>query len=249
MQYSPRVTRQKPNTSPGVQSGASSTDMAPPPMQIDPALESMKAISLAIPPMFSSLDQFLSPTSGPQQKPAYPRQLSDLNLSPQDRQVLQMEPNDFEPRPMPKYYPYPDPWVGLAQPTTNQGHLGIHVPINPHGLPSNRCWRSSGSDIESSTTGRQHLDSGYWTQSPTTRSVFSGEPLVSNQDCQSLTRGVNELDFSPEKPATESCPMVLRDCHYESAKPRPNCLVEQPLICHDCDITSKNPSEHKYVSC
>ena len=218
--------------------------MAPPPLPIDPALEPWNPISLST---RADIDQILSPTPGPQQRPNYPRHLSDLNTFSQDGQMLQMEQNDPEPRSMPKYCPYPEPWAppGLAQPPTTSGHPGSYGPMKPSSALLNRSWRPPRSDVDSNTTEIHPLDSGYWSQSPATRSAFSGE-LASNQECQSLTRGMNEMDFQPERTAFENCSNASQECHYNLPGQNVDSLFE-PLICRDCRCTCKNQSEYKYV--
>lgn len=218
--------------------------MGPPPTPIDPSLESYGAA----PTPSLGLDQLLLTSPGAQQRSySYPK---DLSLFLQDGQGSSMRPTQLELNP--SLNAQSDPWDsqringGAAQPQLmNHGNTGARERMHRSGPMT--CWdtHTHPSDIDSST-GRHIHDSGYYTQTHGTGTIFSGD-ITSTHDCQSLAGGTTEMDrhreelqpfggMYPEPPT--DCPNGVRD---QQRQYPPN------LICEICQKKSNNRSDFQYV--
>jgi hypothetical protein len=218
--------------------------MGPPPTPIDPTLESYGAA----PTPSLGLDQLFLTSPGAQHRSySYPK---DLSLFLQDSQGSSMRPTQVELNP--SLNAQPDPWDsqringGATQPQLmNHGHTGARERVHQSGPLTRWETRTHSSGIDSST-GRHIQDSGYYTQTHGTATIFSGD-VGSTHDCQSLAGGTTEMDlrreelqpFSsiyPEPPPDYSIGFAGQQRGYP-----PN------LICEVCQKKSNNRSDFKYV--
>lgn len=228
----------------------------PTPAAIDPALEHCSAT----PSSNTELDQLLLPSPGVdtaelggRHRPAYPPVLNDLDSFSQDSQ-LAASFRHHEPEANPLLNSYPEPWTaqsvngGSAYPSMNQINAAIQRRMSQTG-PLPQYWHPhSISENDCSVTGRYPPDSAYWTKSPATMSIFSGEPLASNQECPSLTGAMNEMEIPREQNPFDVHPHLSQD-HPCSGFATRQADHQLDLKCLECNRQSfKNKSELKYVS-
>ncbi len=219
--------------------------MGPPPTPIDPTLESYGAA----PAPSLGLDQLLLTSPGLQQRSySYPK---DLSLFLQDGQASSMRPTQLELNP--SLNAHSDPWDpqringGATQPQLmNHGNTGARERVHQSGPLT--CWETHThqSDIDSGT-GRHIHDSGYYTQTHGTGTIFSGD-IASTHDCQSLAGGTNEMDLRREElqPFGSMYPEPPTDCQSGFSEQRR--VYPLDLICEFCHKKSNNRSDFKYVS-
>ena len=221
--------------------------MAPPPTPIDPSLESFHAS----PAPNLALDQLVLTSPGPPSRPYYPKEIHLAANFFQEGQPPLMRPSQLDL--IPSLNSHPDPWDSqringrMAQPQLmNQNYTDARERSRQNAPPTFWDTHTTRSDLDSST-GRHVPDSGYYTQTQGTRSVFSAD-LAGNSECQSLTGGMAETEFSRDEMQygtiyhSEPCvdgPSNFAEEHHE----------ENPLelICQICQSKSKNKSEFTYV--
>ena len=219
--------------------------MGPPPTPIDPTLESYGAA----PTPSLALDHLLLTSPGTQQRSySYPK---DLSLFLHDGQGSSMRPTQLELNP--SLNAQPDPWDsqringGAAQPQLmNHGNTGARERVHRSGPLTGWGTHTHPSDIDSST-GRRIHDSGYYTQTHGTGTIFSGD-IPSTHDCQSLAGGMTEMDLRQEElhPFGTMYPEPSTDC--PSGFPEQGRTYPRDLICEICQKKSNNRSDFKYVS-
>lgn len=224
--------------------------MGPPPTPIDPTLDSYGAA----PAPNLALDHLLRTSSpGPQQRPySYPKELS---LFLQDGQASSMRPSQVELNP--SLNAQSDPWDpqrlngGASQPQLmNHGNTGARERMHQSGPLTSWETYTHRSDLDSST-GRHVQDSGYYTQTHGTGTIFSGD-VASTHDCQSLAGGITDVDLrredlhsfgstypeQPPPPPPEDR-TIFSDQHN---------VYPFDLTCEVCHETSSNRSAFKQVS-
>lgn len=167
---------------------------------VDPALEAYNTASSSS----ADLNQLLLPTPGLEApglpRPAYPSQINDLEPLTQDAQLLSV--GHHEPEPNPSLNSYPEPWnqqfvnEGPFQYPMSRAYSGALGRMN-YPLPRPQCWPYSTSEMECSASGRYPPDSAYYTKSPASQSIFSGEFPTSSQ--QSLTGAMNAMELPNEQ--------------------------------------------------
>ncbi|KAL6720676.1 hypothetical protein ACLMJK_002601 [Lecanora helva] len=217
----------------------SAREMAPPPTPVDPNLESLNAS----PAPNIGIDQLLPTAPGPQQRPYYPK---ELNLAPNyfhEGQVSSMRPSHLDS--IPSLNSHPDPWDSqringrVSQPQL-MNHNYMIARDQPQQNGPQAYWDRSDAG---SSNGRHVPDSGYYTQTHGTGSMYSGD-LGSNHDCGSLSGRMteaelprDEMQFSAVYPAEPS--MNCTD-DYSGEQHQENSL---DLVCETCQQKSKNKSE------
>ena len=222
--------------------------MGPPPTPIDPNLESLSAS----PGPHLALDQLLLTSPGPQTRPFYPKEINLAASFYQEGQASSMRPNQLELNP--SLNSHPDPWDServnrrMAQPQLmNQNYAQAQERSRQSGPLTYWGTNTTRSDVDS-TTGRHVADSGYYTQTHGTASVFSAD-LASNQDCQSLAGRMTEAELSrdemhfanmyPPEPSMDSSNGYPKEQQGE---------YSLDLVCQICQHRSKNKSDFTYVS-
>lgn len=232
--------------------------MPPPPIPVDPVLDNDDPWNRDTFPY--GLEYVLPPVTGlfPPllERPAYPYQIGGNVETPvQDVQVPYRRQDDFDITPLGRFTGETGPWnaqrvVGPAGPPSSAlPYPGLPPQINRFAMSSQIQPRSSDrSEVGSSTTGRNQLDSGYDSKSYATKSVRScSEYLDQSQDCQSLVGDVGELQVHPGDQYQGEDPESLQD------EPHPYGMNDGstshgPLLCPypDCkNLKFKNQSDQK----
>lgn len=124
-----------------------------------------------------------------------------------------------------------------------------------HPLPRPQYWPYSTSDMDCSVSGRYPPDSAYYTKSPATQSLFSGDIPASSQ--QSLTGAMNAMELPNEQMSymflpNEPFQRLSQEVPCSSAeRPYAEHQTENSVewFCDECETrqTFKNKSEYKYV--
>lgn len=213
--------------------------MGPPP--VDPNLESYGAT----PTSSLGLDLHLTSPSLQQRPYSYPK---DLGLFLHDGQSSSMRPAPLELNP--SLNAQPDPWDpqrinGEATQTQlmNHGDNGARGRIRSSGSYWDSHTRHSDND---SSTGRHLHDSGYYTQTQGTGTIFSGD-IISTHDSQSMAGELTEMNHRRD----ELHP--FRSSYLESPSDNQGGPAEKQhaypfdLICEVCHHKSNNRSDFKYV--
>lgn len=229
--------------------------MPPPPIPIDPALDSFNTSTVPLSPGIG-LDHLLQPSPGLQERLGFSGTPTTHVVSfPQDVQLPSMKQNiDLATNPLYRFYNDPGPWTSqriagdMNQSSMFPRYQGAYGPINRLPVLPSQYRESPRSDFGSSTTGRNQHDSGYGTRSYTTKSVQSTEPIDQSQSCQSLSGDVGDMQIYPEENFQTQVPGHAQEVSYPFDIPN-DAPGEQPalLICHvaECGIASKNQSEHR----
>lgn len=236
--------------------------MPPPPIPIDPALDSFSTSTVSLSPGIG-LDHLLQSPAGLHERLSYPGGSNNLESFPQNVQLPSMRPTtDLDPNPLCRFYNesgQSGPWTSqriagdMNQSNILSGYPSSYARLNhPLILPS-QYRESPRSDIGSSTTGRNQPDSGYGTRSITTKSVRSTDYIDQGQSCQSLSGDVGDLQIYPEDHFPGNVSLPTQDATYfDIPNDIPTNLPEDqpavPLICDypECkNYESKNQSEHK----
>ena len=131
----------------------------------------------------------------------------------------------------------------------NRAYSGNWVRPN-HSFPKFPCWPHPTSEMDCSVSGRYPPDSAYYTKSPATQSIFSGEFPPSSQ--QSLTGAMNNMEFPNEQMSYMFPPRASQETQ--------SFFVERPFAeqqiesspeyhCEKCETPQifKNKSEYQYV--
>lgn len=226
---------------------------------IDPALEAYNTASSST----TDLNQLLLPGPGSeaprQPRPAYPSQINDLEPLTQDPQLVSV--GHHEPEPNPPLNSYPAPWnqqfvnEGPFQYPMSQAHSGAWERMTHLVSRPQQYWQYSTSDMDYSASGRYPPDSAYYTKSPATQSIFSGEFPSSSQ--QSLTEAMNAMEIPNEQmsymlyPSERLLPVSqeTQGSYAERSYAEHQTENIQDLSCKTCQppIQFKNKSEFKYV--
>ena len=216
--------------------------MGPPPPPIDPDLQTYHAASV---PSGIGVDPFLITSSPPLPRPYYIKELNLESDFPPENQVSSIRPRQMELNP--SLNSYPDPWDPqrvnreTTQPQSqlmNQGHTGARQRIHPQGQMASYWSPQSKSDLDSSN-GRFVHDSGYYTQTHGTGSVYSG-------DMTSVHSGGTGDVEARQRPMHYS---TYPDPAIDNPNGFPGNQEDFPfdLKCSLCGNTSKNRSDFKYV--
>lgn len=181
--------------------------MPPPPILVDPDLDNGPSWNKDT--LSYGLEHVLPPVAGPfpplSERPAYPYHIGgNFELPMQDIQLPCRRQDDLDSTPIGRFYEEPGPWnpqkvVGQAGPPSSAlaAYPSFPSQINRLAMSSQIQPRSRDrSEVGSSTTGRNPLDSGYDSKSYATQSVRScSEYLDRSQDCQSLVSDVGDLQM------------------------------------------------------
>ena len=226
---------------------------------VDPASEAYNNTASS---SSADLNQLLLPTPGPEgtglPRPAYPSQINDLEPLSHDAQLISVA--HHEPEPNPSLNSYPEPW---NQQFVNGGH--VHYPTSRastgawarmnHPIQRPQYWPYSTSEMDCSVSGRYPPDSAYYTKSPATQSIFSGDFPASSQ--QSLTGAMNAMELPNDQVSYMLYPSETLSqrsqegpCSY-AERPHAEQQTESSLewLCDECETPPrfKNRSEFKYV--
>ena len=241
--------------------GHSSGKMAPPPMPIDPALESWQRSPIHASPRGGS-DNLLHYASGYPDKAVDPRISESLEGFPQDVPLSTPKAIDMHTDPLLRFWSDRDgPWtaqrVGVnSYPTPVISRQGISSEPCKPSRPSFDLYRDPArSEVESHATERYMSDSGYGTRSCVTKSVLSADHLGHNPDCQGLATDVDGMEIYTEAAPRE---LLSRDTHdlesFTSATQ--NSVIREPttvvsLKCQysSCNHVSKTQSEQRQEHC
>ena len=207
----------------------------------------------------ADLNQLLLPLPSPGlegpglPRPAYPSQINDLEPLTQDAQSASV--GHHQPEPNPSLNSYPEPW---NQQFVNGGHFQYPMgrnyssawPRTTYPLAKPQYWPHSTSEMDCSVSGRYPPDSAYYTKSPATQSIFSGEFPDSSQP--SLTGAMNPIELPSEQISymyhpTERISAASQEAHASSVEHQTELAPE--YICEVCgtDQKFKNKSEYTYV--
>ena len=217
--------------------------MGPPPTPIDPSLESFNAA----PAPSLALDQLLPPAPGPQQRPFYPPEINLAANLFSEGSASSMRPAQLEMNP--SVNSHPDPWDSqrILGRTTQPQLMNQNYPSSPDRSRQSgplTYWGTHISRSDSNSSNGRHLpDSGYYTQTHATASIYSGD-LASNQEYPTVPRGMTEEEHSrrelqfgelyQHEPSADGSNEYMEEPHSEFAL---------ELICQDCNHRSKNKSE------
>lgn len=235
--------------------------MAPPPIPIDPAIDTWKPSTTAS-SSATGFDNLLHPSIVLPDRLS-PCHSSDPFFQAHEVHLPAMRQTLTEPNPLVRYYNE----SGGAEPWNSQRVLGepIHTPMNPqfphyeYGIPRQNHamqygYRSPRSDVGSSTSGRYPYDSGYGgSKSLGTKSVRSADQLDQSPSSQSFTGDVRDLPFYHEgnlqdpsaRSGTSSNPQYSAMNVPNEAPQSPSMTYDLTCRHQDCRVVSKNQSEHR----
>ena len=205
----------------------------------------------------ADIDQLLLPDHGFEApglaRSAYPSQINDLDPLSQDAQSASL--GHHEPELQRSINWNPAPWNpqfvnrGSFPPPLSRACSNTWARMNyPMARP--QYWPASTSEMDCSVSGRYPPDSAYYTKSPATQSILSGECPPSSQ--QSLTGAMNAMDFSNEQVPYGFYPQASQDAQPPFAEPpfAEHQTERSPeWVCdrHDSRLKFKNKSEFQYV--
>ncbi|KAL8690297.1 MAG: hypothetical protein Q9224_004438 [Gallowayella concinna] len=235
--------------------------MPPPPVPIDPAIDTWRPTTTAISPTLG-LDNLLQSLPAPPARWNHSSlsNLDSLSLS-QEVQLPAMRHAPTEPDPLLRFYNDQGPW-NSQQIGGDPGHTHMNpqfpsfesqMPRDVH--PMLYHYRSPRSEVGSSTTGRYPFDSGYGgSKSFATKSVRSADQVDQSPSRRSAGgeirdhhsyHGDSYQDLSPRSIASPNT-------QYSSMDPVSDDLPQPPMVTFDltcqytnCGATSKNHSEHR----
>lgn len=229
--------------------------MPPPPIPVDPALDTdstswnRNGFPHAFEPPVGGLFPPLL------ERPAYPYQIgNNSEISPQDVLLPCTRQNVVDISPIGRFYGEPGPWnaqkvVGdVGPPSSTLAFPGLSPQLNQFPMSSQIQPRSCDrSEVGSSTTGRNPQDSGYDSKSYATKSVRSSEYIDRSQDCQSLVSDVGDLQMHPVDQFQGQGPESLQDeSHPYGMNDGPSSHGQLVCLYPDCkNMTFKNQSEQK----
>ena len=228
--------------------------MHPPPIPVDPALDSFNTSTVSLSPGIG-LDHLLQPSPGLQERLGFSGVSHNTDTFPHDVQLPSMKQNtDLDTNPLYRFYNDPGPWnsqrIGgdMNQQNMLPRYQGLYGRSSQLPVLPSQYREPPRSEIGSSTTGRNQLDSAYGTRSYTTKSVRSNEP--NDQSCSNLTGDVNDMQIYPDDQFPSQMPGLAQEVPYSFDIPS-DVPAEQPasLICPypECNnFESKNQSEHRY---
>lgn len=232
--------------------------MAPPPVPIDPVIDTWRPSTSAISPP-TGFDNLL-PLSLVLPDRLNPCNPSDPSSLAHEVHLPAMKQTPAEPDPLLRFWNETGPWNSQRL----SGDPG-HTPMNPqfphfdhrmprHGHALQYEYRSPMSDVGSSTTGRYPFDSGYGgSRSLGTKSVRSADQLDQSPSSQSVAGDVRDLPFYREgnfqDPSARS--VTSPNPQYSSMEVS-NDAPQSPTLAFDltcqyqsCNTVSKNHSEHR----
>ena len=233
--------------------------MAPPPIPVDPAIDSWRPSTITLSPGLS-LDNLFHPSPRLTDRPNSSGQ-SNLDTFSEDVQLPAMKQNPTDPNPLVRFWNDPGPWnpqrIGgdPRQAPVPPRFTGFEDPIrrDSHSMlfPT---YRSPRSEVGSSTTSRYPVDSGYGGSkslaTPSARSVDHFEP---NQSSHSISGDVHNFHLYSEDSYQDTS--IANDLsphgHYPSGDASSDLThqttVSFELACSypNCGAISKNQSEHK----
>lgn len=234
--------------------------MAPPPVPIDPAIDTWRPSSIAI-SHTTGFDNLLPLSLGLPDRlnPCHP---SDQASPAHEVHLPAMKQTAPEPDPLLRFWNETGPWNSQRL----SGDPG-HAPMNPqfphfhHRMPRNGHalqyeYRSPRSDVGSSTTGRYPFDSGYGgSRSLGTKSVRSADQLDQSPSSQSAAGDVRDLHLCQEgnfqdalaRSATSPNPQYSSMDVSNDAPQSPAMAFDMTCQYPNCNTISKNHSEHRWV--
>jgi hypothetical protein len=233
--------------------------MPPPPVPIDPALDAFNTLNVTLSSGVG--DHLLQPSPAVQERLRYSA-TDSIGTFLQDVQLPAMRQPDLDQNPMSRFQNDPGPWT----PQRIGGDISEHPQApryqssyGPNYFPvtvPSQYREPPRSELGSSTTGRNLVDSGYGSRSLATKSVRSAEPMDQSQSCQSLIGDVNEMQVYSDEPFPSHLQAnslgLTNGVAYSYPLPatEPAESPSAPLICTypDCDKESKNLSEYRYVT-
>ncbi|KAL8811455.1 MAG: hypothetical protein Q9200_001775 [Gallowayella weberi] len=232
--------------------------MPPPPVPIDPAIDTWRPSTITVSPTLGLENLLHSPPAPPGR--LNHSSLSNLDSLSQEVQLPAMRRPLTEPDPLLRFWNDQGPWDPQRIGGGGHTHMNPHfpgfenpMPRDPH--PMLYHYRSPRSEVGSSTTGRYPLDSGYGeSKSLATKSVRSADQVDQSPSCRSAGgdvqdyqsyHGDNYQDLSPHSVAS---PIT----QYSSMDPGSDDLPQPPVVTFDptcqyanCGVISKNQSEHR----
>lgn len=233
--------------------------MAPPPVPVDPAIDSWRPSNAGVSPGLG-LDNLLqfSPKSFDRLS-----LLSQSNLDttfPQELQLPAMKQNPNEPNPLMRFWTEPGPWNphrisgDPRQVPTNPQFAGFGDSMRRNTPALQYDYRSPRSEIGSSTTGGHPLDSGYGgSKSLATTSARSVDQFDQSRSCQSISGDVQDFHLYSEDSYQDIPARNRLSSHpqYSSVdvacEPAQQSGVTFELVCRypNCGAMSKNHSEYR----
>lgn len=239
----------------------------PPPTPVDPSLDNDTSFSRdnnflcglehvlpPVPGLFHPLEE--RPAYLLEDRPAYPYPISgNVGLTMQRVVLPCRRQDDLDISPIGRFEEEAGPWnpQGLVghdkQPYSASAYHGFPPQTNRLAMSSQIQPRSCDrSEVGSSTTGRNPLDSGYDSKSYATKSIRSrSEYLDRSQDCQSLVGDVGDLQMHPEgEPQGEDPESLQNEPHPYGTNDGSS--SHAPLVCPHLDCTKrkfKNQSDLK----
>ena len=237
--------------------------MGPPPPPIDPALDPWNSATVPLSPGIG-LDHLLPPNLGLQNRSPSSGTSGDYNSFPSDLQLPSMKQTDLQSDPLLRFWADPGPWNSQRiagepnHPPMNQRYPGPYGRDPRSNAFLGQYRPAPRSDLGSSTTGRHPVDSGYESRSLATRSLHSADPREQSQGCQSLAGDIGEMQLYPNQDnmyhGALPPPPIPPEIQYSGFEFSNDVLQDGPmfpLTCPvpDCNSTSKNSSEHRYVLC
>lgn len=235
--------------------------MPPPPIPVDPALDTFNTSNIALSPGIG-LDHLLQPPDGLQERPSYPGAIRvPMDPFPQDVQLPSMRQSDLDSNPLLRFYTESGPWSSQRiggesiQPTMPPRYPASYGRVHRPSVSSQQ-YRDARSDLASSTTGRNPHDSGYDSKSIATKSARSTEHIDHSQGCPSLVGDVNEMQIYPEEPyqeiGTVQVPNIPQDVAYTFEMPADvsgEAPTTLPMVCNypECNnLELKNQSDQRW---
>ena len=233
--------------------------MPPPPIPIDPALDTINTLDISLPSGFG--DHFFQSSPATPKKLQYSGTSSPIGAFLEDVQLPAMRQPDLDTNPMSRFQKDQGPWtppniggdvMQHSQPLRYQSSYGSNFP--PVTLQS-QYRDPPRSEQGSSTTGRHPVDSGYGSRSLATKSVRSAaDPIDQSQSCQSLIGDVNDLRVYPDEHLSSHLPGHVLPFPSEASYPYLSTTepTEPPAAIFacgypECHNQSKNLSEYRYV--
>ena len=234
--------------------------MPPPPVPIDPALETLSTLDVDLSPGIRA--HFLQPGPALYNRHPYPGTPTNFGAI-LDVQLPAMRQSDLDPHPMSRFQhdqesPWTPPQIGgdLTQPSQAPRYQSSYGPSYLSTNLQSQYREPPRSEQGSSTTGRNPIDSGYGSRSLATKSVRSAEPIDQSQGCQSLIGDVNDMrvysdeHFAPPMPGHVVSFPSEGSYSYNVPTSEPMEPPAQLLTCEypEChNHTSKNLSEYRFV--
>jgi hypothetical protein len=238
-----------------INGGRAQGRMPPPPVPIDPALDSFN-VNLS-----SGIGDHLLQSGPPfQRRLRYSGTPASIGAFLQEVQLPAMRQPDLDPYPMSRFQHDAGPWTSQRigddviqhsqapryQSSYGQNYLPVSMP--------NQYRESPRSEHGSSTMGRNPVDSGYGSRSIATKSVRSADAIDHSPSCQSLTGEMHDMrvypdDQFPPHMSGEILPFTSEVSYaYSLPSAEPTEVPAPPLTCPfpECvNYVPKNSSEYR----